>query len=110
MHACMHASYAVLEVGMDGCILYTGVGSTLWAWYACIVEADTRYICMYATAMLCSIVHLPVGCPLVVLVCMPALLLVARFPGPCLAVARARLSARCAARCPCLSVRPLQLD
>ena len=95
MHACMHASYAVLEVGMDGCILYTGVGSTLWAWYACIVEADTRYICMYATAMLCSIVfHLLISCLLLMLVCPPAVLLVARCPGPCQALARSRLSAR----------------
>ena len=34
MHVCVYSPYVVLEVGMDGCTLYTGVGSTLWAWYA----------------------------------------------------------------------------
>ena len=76
-----------------------------------MIEAGTpvrMYACMYATAMLCSFVlHQLVSCPLLVLVYMPAVLLVARCPGPCLAVAHARLSARCAARCPCLSARPL---
>ena len=72
------------------------------------LELTPRYICMYATAMLCLFVlHLLVSYPLLVLVCPPAVLLVARCPGPCQAVARSRLSAHCAGRCPCLSVQPL---
>ena len=97
----MYASYVVLELGMDGWILYTGVGSTRWAWYACMVEAGTLYVCMYATAMLCSFVlHLLVSCSLLVLVRLPAVLLVVRCLGQCQAVACSRLLARCAARCP----------
>ena len=41
LQACMYGSYVVLEACMDACELYTGVGSTLWAWYACMVEAGT---------------------------------------------------------------------
>ena len=70
-----------------------GYGMHAWSKWA------PRYVRMYAIAMLCSFVlHLPVGCPLLVLVCFPAVLLIARCPGPCLAVARVRLSARCVTR------------
>ena len=79
MHACTDASYVVLELGMDVCTLYTGVGSTLWAWYACIVEPGTP-VCTY--------------------VCYRHALLVCASSARRLPVAGARLSARCAAGCP----------
>ena len=65
MHACMDASDVVLQVHMDGWMLYTGVGSTLWAWYACMVEAGTPvcmyvciYVCMYVCMYAVSYTHL----------------------------------------------------
>ena len=117
MHACMYASYAVLEASMDGCMLYTGVGSTLWAWYACMLEAGTPvhiyvpgmllpfsarlcFICSSAARRWCSSVC-PLCCwlpvtrarvePLLVLDCLPAALIVAR---ACPTVARAPMIAR----------------
>ena len=83
---------------MDGQILYAGVGLTLWAWYACMVEPGTTvymYVCYRHTLCACgsSARQLPVAG--------------ARLSTLCLAIALAQLSARCAARCPSQSVRPL---
>ena len=85
-------------------MLHTGVGSTLLAWYACMVELASRYERMDATPVLCYFVlHLVGSRTLLVLVCLPAAPLVTRCPCPFLAVARARMSTRRAAGCPYLS-------
>ena len=79
MQECMYASSVVLELGMDGCMLYTGVGSTLWVWYACMVEVGTP-VCTY--------------------VCYRHALLVCASSARRLPVAGARLFSRCATDCP----------
>ena len=96
MQECMYESYVALEIGTDGWMLHTGAGSTLWAWYACMIEAGTpacTCVCYRHALLDCaSARRLPIG----------GARLYARSAAGC------PLPRPVSSRCSCSTVRPLR--